>query len=124
MFQDIAYLKNLEKFANFMSVDKENEHGSNVYATSVADTTTTTPIIVTSKASTENLGFGLGFRSWNFIEGAVKFTPEGPSTDCCLDTDCGSTLGDREWISRDIPNAKGSSYGKSATSSRYWFQYA
>ena len=102
--------KTLKKFANFtsnkLSVDKENEHGSNVYATSVGDTTTTTPIIVPSKASTENLGFGLGFRNWNFIEGAVKFTLEGPSTDCCLDTGCGSTLGDREWISRDIPNAK------------------
>lgn len=63
--------------------------------------------IVQSKVQASQLGDGNGFRSWNYLEAVIQFFPSAStSTSVCLDTGCGSTLADKDWIMSQIPRSE------------------
>ena len=86
--------------------------------------------IVESTASTSGLGSGMAFRLWNFASTSVSLDKEtfkdfdydapvntsaapltseeaSPTSHTgCIDTGCGPTLIDREWLKRQLPDVK------------------
>ena len=74
-----------------------------------------TPRIVESTASRSNLGLGFGFRGWNFAITAVSLLQNifmDPTSEAsakqtgCIDTGCGPTLIDKEWLLDNVPDVK------------------
>lgn len=66
-----------------------------------------THTIIRSKVQALQLGDGNGFRSWNYLEAGIQFFPSATtSTSLCLDTGCGSTLADRDWILSQVPRSE------------------
>lgn len=65
-----------------------------------------THTIIRSKVQALQLGDGNGFRSWNYLEAVIQFFPSATtSTSVCLDTGCGSTLADKDWILSQVPRS-------------------
>lgn len=68
--------------------------------------------IVMSKAIHQSLGSGLGFRGWTYATASITLTLEHlpPSSDpdftACLDTGCGVTFVDRDWLLKRLPHQK------------------
>lgn len=66
-----------------------------------------THTIIRSKVQALQLGDGNGFRSWNYLEAGIQFFPSATtSTSVCLDTGCGSTLADKDWILSQVPRSE------------------
>lgn len=69
-------------------------------------------LILQSKATFEAGGSGFAFRGWSYATAAVTFVPSAipdhatPDESCCLDTGCGVTLVDRDWLTHRLPNQK------------------
>ena len=73
----------------------------------------TSPIpIITSKSVVPAMGSGLAFRGWTYATAAVTLVPwvlsleADPSSTACLDTGCGVTLVDKDWLLRQLPDQK------------------
>ena len=73
------------------------------------------PKIVESTASKSDFGLGFGFRGWNFAMTSVSLlkdtfmdpTSEASATQTgCIDTGCGPTLVDKEWLLENVPDVK------------------
>ena len=63
-----------------------------------------THTIIRSKVQGLQLGDGNGFRNWSYLEAVIQFFPSATtSTSVCLDTDCGFTLADKDWILSQVP---------------------
>ncbi|KAI5840230.1 hypothetical protein DFP73DRAFT_482957 [Morchella snyderi] len=62
------------------------------------------PRIVESKAP-KIPGNGYAFRDYNFLEIAVRIAPNSDDLWVCLDTGCGVSLIDKEWIRKFLPDA-------------------
>ena len=56
--------------------------------------------IIESSASKNELGSGFCFRPWNYTYIMFKIKPEHEATDACLDTGCGVSLIDRNWLKK------------------------
>ena len=58
------------------------------------------------------MGSGLAFRGWTYATAAVTLLPQvlplesDLSATACLDTGCGMTLVDKDWLLRQLPNQK------------------
>ena len=58
------------------------------------------------------MGSGLAFREWTYATAAVTLVPQvmpldsDPSATACLDTGCGVTLVDKDWLLRQLPDQK------------------
>ena len=61
-------------------------------------------LIVPSTASNEGMGAGLGFRSWNYAQAAVRLAPHLENVLVCLDSGCGASLIDRAWLLEQLPD--------------------
>lgn len=73
----------------------------------------TSPIpIIISKSVVPAMGSGLTFRGWTYATAAVTLVPRvlpletDPSATACLDTGCGVTLVDKDWLLRQLPHQK------------------
>ena len=118
------------------SEDKSSSHPTLPTSAPVQGQSITTPRargtakIVESTASTSGLGSGMAFRSWNFASTSVSLDKEtfkdfdydapvnasaapltseeaSPTSHTgCIDTGCGPTLIDREWLKRQLPDVK------------------
>ena len=68
--------------------------------------------IITSKSVVPAMGSGLAFRGWTYATPVVTFLPQVlplesyPSATACLNTGCGVTLVDKDWLLRQLPNQK------------------
>ena len=57
-------------------------------------------------------GSGLAFRVWNYVTTSITFdpaalpSPTDPDGSVCLDTGCGVTLVDRDWLTKKLPSQK------------------
>lgn len=62
--------------------------------------------IIESTAKSGDVGAGYGFRSYNYVKTAVKMTPDSAKEETnCLDSGFGSSLIDRKFLARTIPDA-------------------
>ena len=58
------------------------------------------------------MGSGLAFQGWTYANAAVTLVPRvlplktNPSATACLDTGCGVTLVDKDWLLRQLPHQK------------------
>ncbi len=68
--------------------------------------------ILKSTARLSAPGSGLAFRDWNYITTSITFDPAAlssltdPDSSVCLDTGCGVTLVDRDWLTKKLPSQK------------------
>ena len=68
--------------------------------------------IITSKSVVPAMGSGLAFRGWTYATAAVTLLPQvlplesDPSATACLNTGCGVTLVNKDWLLRQLPNQK------------------
>ena len=68
--------------------------------------------IITSKSVVPAMGSVLAFRGWTYATAAVTLLPQvlplesDPSATACLDTGCGVTLVDKDWLLRQLPYQK------------------
>ena len=71
----------------------------------VSESTSNTCLpVIESTAPSTDLGSGFAFRGWNFAEVNVKISPNADTTAVCLDTGCGVTLIDRQWLADLLPD--------------------
>lgn len=68
--------------------------------------------IITSKAVYQSFGSGFAFRGWTYITATVTLAPDhfppdsNPKSTACLDTGCGVTLVDKNWLAKNLPTQK------------------
>ena len=63
-------------------------------------------IVVSSKSSSPTTGTGLDFRSYNYVELKIQFRPDKcPGQWGCLDSRCGMSLIESEFMTKELPNA-------------------
>ncbi len=68
--------------------------------------------ILKSTAKLSAPGSGLAFSGWNYVTTSITFdpaalpSPADPDGSVCLDTGCGVTLVDRDWLTKKLPSQK------------------
>lgn len=68
--------------------------------------------ILKSTAKLSAPGSGLAFRVWNYVTTSITFdpaalpSPTNPDGSMCLDTGCGVTLMDKNWLIKKFPSQK------------------
>jgi hypothetical protein len=63
------------------------------------------PIIITSQADAVT-GTGYEFRKYNYVELGVRLAVDSDATWACLDTGCGMSLVDIDWITARLPQLR------------------
>ena len=64
-------------------------------------------VIVQSKENSSNdIGTGQAYRKYRYARLNFKMTTDGELQKCCADTRCGITLGDRDFLKKELPDAE------------------
>ena len=64
-------------------------------------------LIIESKENSANeIGIGQAYRKYRYARLNIKMTSDAELQKCCADTGCGITLGDRDFIKNELPDAE------------------